>query len=125
VLADRPARGSGYLPGRILVVDSNGDLAGLNGSPDQCLRGDGSLGACESNPLFIDLETPNGTMNGSNAAFSLAKPPSPATSLLLFRNGLLQTAGVGYTLTGSSVSFQPGSVPQPGDLIQASYRAGQ
>jgi hypothetical protein len=125
VLADRPAKGSGYLPGRILVADTNGDLAGLNGSADQCVRGDGSLGPCGTNPLFVDLETMNGTMNGSNAAFTLARAPSPATSLLLFRNGLLQTAGVDYTLSGSSVSFLPGSVPQPGDMIQASYRVSQ
>jgi hypothetical protein len=124
-LADRPAKGSGYMPGRILVPDTNGDLSGMNGSADQCVRGDGSLGPCGTNPLFIDLETPNGTMNGSNASFTLAKAPNPAASLLLFRNGLLQKAGVDYTLTGSSVSFQPGSVPQPGDLLQASYRADQ
>jgi hypothetical protein len=51
--------------------------------------------------------------------------PSPATSLQLFRNGLLQKAGLDFTLTGSSISFQPGSVPQPGDLLQASYRVAQ
>jgi hypothetical protein len=124
-LADRPAKGSGYMPGRILVPDTNGDVSGMNGSADQCVRGDGSLGPCGTSPLFIDLETPNGTMNGSNAAFTLSKAPSPAASLLLFRNGLLQKAGVDFTLTGSSVSFQAGSVPQPGDLLQASYRADQ
>jgi hypothetical protein len=124
-LADRPARGSGYLPGRILVPDTNGDLSGMNGSADQCVRGDGSLGPCGSNPLFIDLETPNGTMNGSNASFTLSKAPSPAASLLLFRNGLLQNAEVDFTLSGSSVSFQPGSVPQPGDQLRASYRTDQ
>ncbi len=124
-LADRPSRGSGYLPGRILVPDTNGDLSGMNGSADQCVRGDGSMGPCGSNLNFYDLETPNGAMNGSNAGFTLVRAPSPATCLLLFRNGLLQKAGVDYTLTGPSIWFQPGSVPQPGDLLQASYRAGR
>jgi len=124
-LAERPAKGGSYLMGRVLVPDANGDLSGLSGAADQCVRGDGSLGPCGSNPVFVDLETPNGTMNGSNAAFTLALAPNPAGSLLLFRNGLLQKAGVDYTLTGSSISFQPGSVPQPGDLLQASYRVMQ
>jgi len=124
-LAARPSEGAGYLLGRVLVPDVNGDLSGLSGASDQCVRGDGSLGACGSNPVFVDLETPNGTMNGSNAAFTLSMAPNPAASLLLFRNGLLQRAGVDFTLTGSSLSFQPGSVPQPGDLLQASYRVMQ
>ncbi len=124
-LSERPARGVGYMPGRVLVPDINGDLSGLSGSPDQCVRGDGSLGPCGSNPVFVDLENPNGTMNGSNAAFTLTMAPNPAESLLLFRNGMLQKAGVDFSLTGSSISFQPGSVPQPGDLLQASFRVMQ
>ena len=95
-LADRPSRGGGYLPGRILIPDTNGDLSGLNGAAEQCVRGDGSLGPCGSNPNFVDLETPNGAMNGSNASFTLTKAPSPSTSLLLFRNGLLQKGRCGF-----------------------------
>ncbi len=124
-LADRPAKGSGYLPGRILVPDANGDLSGLNGSANQCVRGDGSLGAFGSNPNFFDLECPTGDMNGTNSAFRLSKAPKPAASLLLFRNGLLQRIGVDYVLNGPVVTFREGSVPQPGDVIPASYRADQ
>jgi hypothetical protein len=124
-LTERPAKGAGYMPGRILIPDSNGDLSGMNGAADQCVRGDGSLGPCGANLVFIDLETPNGSLNGTNAAFTLSQTPNPTTSLLLFRNGLLQKVGVDFTLTGSSLSFQAGSVPQPGDLLQASYRVSQ
>lgn len=124
-LSDRPGKGAGYMPGRILVPDTNGDLSGMNGAADQCVRGDGSLGPCGSNPTFVDLESPTGDLNGTNAAFTLSKTPYPSTSLLLFRNGLLQKAGIDFVLTGSSVAFQPGSLPQPGDLLQASYRAAQ
>ena len=52
-------------------------------------------------PVFFDLETLNGTLNGSNAAFRLSKAPSPGASLLLFRNGLFQKAGVDFTLNGA------------------------
>jgi len=64
-------------------------------------------------------------VDGTNATFALSYAPTPSASLLLFRNGLLQKAGVDYTLAGSTVTFLAGSVPQPGDSLQASYRVGQ
>ena len=124
-LAQRPTTGAGYLVGRVLVPDVNGDLTGLMGTPDQCVRGDGSLGPCGGSASFVDLETPGGTVDGTNTAFSLSDAPAPGGSLLLFRNGLLQKAGVDYTLAGSTVTFLAGSTPQPGDLLLASYRVGQ
>lgn len=124
-LAERPSKAGDYLPGHVLVPDTNGDLSGIGGSSDQCVRGDGSLGPCGSNPIFVDVETPNGMLNGSNAAFTLSMAPNPVASLLLFRNGMLQKAGVDFTVASSSISFLPGSVPQPGDLLQASYRVMQ
>jgi len=124
-LAERPTTGAGYLVGRLLVPDINGALSGLMGTPDQCVRGDGSLGPCGGSATFVDLELPAGTVDGTNATFALSYAPAPSTSLLLFRNGLLQKAGVDYTLAGSTVTFLAGSVPQPGDSLQASYRVGQ
>ena len=41
-------------------------------------------------PVFVDGETPGGTINASNRTFTLASAPSPATSLDLYRNGLVQ-----------------------------------
>jgi len=37
-------------------------------------------------------------VDGTNATFALSYAPTPSASLLLFRNGLLQKAGVDYTL---------------------------
>ena len=124
-LAERPTTGPGYLVGRVLVPDINGELSGLMGTASQCVRGDGSLGPCGGNVSFVDLETPGGTVDGTNAAFTLSATPTPSASLLLFRNGLLQKAGVDYSLTGSMVTFLAGSTPQPGDLLLASYRVAQ
>jgi len=124
-LSARPAKGAAFLPGLLLTPDTNGNLAGISGSADQCVHGDGSLGACGSGVTFVDLETPAGTMDGVNASFTLSLAPNPAASLLLFRNGLLQQASGDYTLSGSTVTFQAGSVPQPGDLLLASYRVSQ
>jgi hypothetical protein len=75
-------------------------------------------------PVFVDQETPGGTIDGVNASFTLANAPSPAASLQLFRNGVLQQAGAGgdYTISGVTITFNALSIPQPGDVLQASYR---
>jgi hypothetical protein len=79
-------------------------------------------GAASGGSSFADGETPSGVLNGSNANFTLAHAPTPATSLALYRNGLFMTQGVDYTLNGSAVSFIPAAVPQSSDLLIASYR---
>ncbi|MBY0373563.1 MAG: hypothetical protein K2Q23_06185 [Bryobacteraceae bacterium] len=75
-------------------------------------------------PGFVDGERPSGTLNGTNAVFTLASAPSPATSLTLFRNGLLQTAGLDFTVAGATITFLAGAIPQAGDLLEAYYRIG-
>jgi hypothetical protein len=73
--------------------------------------------------LFADGETPAGTINGTNLAFTLAAPPSPATSLRLYKNGMLQQQGSDYTLSGATITFSSASsAPQTGDTLTASYR---
>jgi hypothetical protein len=81
---------------------------------------DGTTGPCCA-PTFVDSETPAGTLDGVNATFTLANNPS-GTSLQLFRNGLYQTIAFDYSLTGSTISFAVGAIPQPGDTLTASYR---
>lgn len=54
---------------------------------------------------FKNNETPSGTINGTNAAFTLANSPSPSLSLELFLNGQFQTQGSDYTLSGSTITF--------------------
>jgi hypothetical protein len=81
-----------------------------------------TLSAAGSTAVFVDAETPNGTMNGANVSFSLANTPAPSSSLSLYRNGLELSQGVDYTLTGSVVTFVPASLPQTGDILSAFYR---
>lgn len=71
---------------------------------------------------FVDAETPQGDADGVNDAFTLAGIPDPASSLLLYRNGLLQRQGLDYTVSGAAITFAGASVPQDGDTLQASYR---
>lgn len=81
------------------------------------------IGGTTSDP-FADGETPTGSVNGVNTAFTLAATPTPAASLSLYRNGLLQSAGVDYTLTGANITFLSVATPQTGDVLRAFYRSG-
>ena len=71
--------------------------------------------------FFADAETPSGSIAGSNAAFGFTHTPA-GVSLILARNGLIQKAGLDYTLTGAGVTFASASTPQSGDTLQAWYR---
>jgi hypothetical protein len=71
---------------------------------------------------FTDAESPAGVVNGTNAIFTLAETPLPASSLRVFRNGLLQKESVDYILAVNTITFLPGSIPQIDDILQASYR---
>jgi len=125
-LGDRPLKGLGYVGGRVLMASPAGDLASVTGSPGDCVRADGSTGPCGAPvtlPVFVDMETPVGAVDGVNANFGLSLAPNPAGSLHLYRNGILQKAGVDYSLTGATVTFLPLCIPQPGDILSASYRS--
>ncbi len=127
-LAVRPQEGVGFSISRTAIIDQAGQLDGSAGSPSDCVHVDGSSGPCGGSgagglgPLFSDAEQPGGAINGSNAVFTLARAPSPSASLSLSLNGLTLTQGIDYALGGSTITFGSGEVPQPGDLLLASYR---
>ena len=124
-LAVVPLEGVGYAPGLAAVINSSGQLSGASGNLGDCVRVDGSSGPCGGGgvlPQFSDGETPTGTINGANTTFGLAFAPSPTASLQLYLNGLRMDQGVDYTISGSTVTFSPVSVPQTGDVLLASYR---
>lgn len=70
---------------------------------------------------FNDAATPAGVINGINTVFTLSSIPSPASSLLLFLNGILQTQGVDYTLVGATITYAV--APSIGDVQLAWYRS--
>jgi len=128
----RPTRGAGFQPSRAAVINSGGMLDAASGDSSDCIRVDGTSGPCGTSSgggggsftTFVDGETPAGTVDGSNTAFSLQFASSPASSLKLFRNGLLMKNALDYSLNGTAIAFVPLAVPQPGDVITASYRLG-
>jgi len=123
-LAARPAKGPAFAPGSVAVVDAQGFLDAVSGNAGDCVHVDGSTGPCggSGNLSFVDGDTVTGAVDGSNSTFALTATPNPPASLVFYRNGVLQKAGVDYTLTNNSVQFLPASTPQPGDTLLASYR---
>lgn len=71
---------------------------------------------------FADNETPGGTIDGSNAAFTLAHTPKTG-SLRLFLNGQFLTLGVDYTLSTVTITFStPPDAGFSGLPFKAFYR---
>jgi len=126
-LAARPRKALGYEPSRALATNSSGDIIAVLGEPTDCVRVDGTSGACGTGgggnvPGFVDQETPAGLVNGTNTVFTLANAPAPPESLQVVNNGLLLKREIDYSLTANTITFFTSSVPQPGDLLSASYR---
>jgi hypothetical protein len=93
---------------------------------NECLKWDGSKwvnGTCASFN-FADAETPTGTVDGSNAVFTLAHTPSPSASLAVYKNGQLMIAGASadYTLSTATITYATAAKPQTGDVHIAFYR---
>lgn len=68
---------------------------------------------------FVTRETPSGTVNGSNAAFTLANTPTSGSETV-YLNGLAQeSGGQDYSLSGTTITFV--SAPLTGDRVRVSY----
>ncbi len=80
------------------------------------------LSAGTINTAFADGEMPSGTVNGANTTFTLVSTPSSALTLTVYRNGVLLSNGVDYSLNGATITFVSSQAPQSGDVLQAYYR---
>ena len=68
---------------------------------------------------FSVKETPSGTINGSNAAFTLAQTPNENEAVQLFLDGLYLTEGTDYTLSGTSITMT--TAPATAQILKAQY----
>jgi hypothetical protein len=64
---------------------------------------------------YPEEETPAGTINGVNNTFTLSKTPN---FVMVKLNGVVLTQGIGYTLSGATLTMLPGYIPQPGDSLR-------
>jgi hypothetical protein len=71
---------------------------------------------------YVVREAPTGAVNGVNAAFVLAFTPV-AGKEQVYVNGILQNSGSGndYIISGATITFQSGAIPQTGDIIRVTY----
>lgn len=69
----------------------------------------------------IQFSTASGTIvgavNGTNKVFTLSI--GGVASLVVYRNGALQTAGTNYTALNNQITFLTPSTPQTGDVVTA------
>ena len=126
-LAAKPNMGTSYNRSTTAWIDSSGNIGSIPGNATDCVKVNGTSGPCGSasssiSVAFVDAEVPSGTVNGTNLTFNLAQTPSPATSLELFRNGVLMDAGLDYSLSANTVTFSSISKPQANDVLLAYYR---
>jgi hypothetical protein len=100
----------------------NSLISGLTNTVNNLSNTVGSLTSSAAYANFIDDETPTGTVNGTNAVFTLANIPVPSSDVSLYRNGVLLAIGVDYTMAGNTMTFSANAVPQTGDELAAYYR---
>lgn len=71
---------------------------------------------------FINSETPTGNVDGSNTAYTTARPYVSGT-LQVYVNGLLQATTTHVTETSPSAgTFSLDTAPQTGDIVRVSYQ---
>lgn len=72
-------------------------------------------------------ETPSGAIDSNNDTYAALFTPTPAASMQLFLNGMLQEQGAGndYTLSGLTITMldAPKSSPGNPDKLKAFYTA--
>jgi hypothetical protein len=71
---------------------------------------------------FVTREVPTGAVNGTNPTFTLANTPTVGTEEI-YVNGILQNGGSNdYAISGATITFQTGAIPQNGDVVLVNYR---
>lgn len=88
--------------------------SGVLNIPTYTLSGLGGL----ANSNFVTAETPSGSINSSNTAFTLANTPVTGT-VKLYRNGTRQIVGTDYTISGTAITEL--HAPLTGDSLIADY----
>ena len=108
-------QGTSYGEARFFCTANTG---GTLGSTAVTYVQDGSGTLSTSN--FVTEETPSGSINGSNTAFTLANTPTAGT-LKLYLNGLRLKSGAGNDYTLSTATITMTTAPVSGDVLLADY----
>jgi hypothetical protein len=123
---------SSYVNGELLIGNTTGNTLTKStltaGTGIAITNGAGSITIAVSSAVFtssnfVTREIPSGAINSSNASFTLANTPTAGTEEV-FVNGILQNVGAGndYTISGATITFLSGAIPQTGDSVLVNYR---
>jgi len=114
-----------YTNGQLLIGNTTGNTLSkatlTAGSGVTITNGNGSItiaatGGSAGNTMTT--ETPTGTINGSNATFTLSQTPLN-NNIILTLNGVRQTPTTDYTLSGTTITFT--TAPFTGVTLLCSY----
>ncbi len=109
---------SSYVRATLTSSDSSVTITNGNGSIDLTVSSGIALTAAK----FIFNEALTGA-NGVNTIFTLTQTPVLG-KVMVFVNGVLQAGGTNdYAIAGSTITFQPASIPAAGDFVTATYIA--
>lgn len=108
-------QGTTYGEARFFCTANTG---GTLGSTAVTYVQDGSGTLSTSN--FVTEETPSGSINGSNTAFTLANTPTAGT-LKVYLNGLRLKSGAGNDYTLSTATITMTTAPVSGDVLLVDY----
>jgi hypothetical protein len=116
--------------GQLLIGNGSGyTIANLTaGTGISITNGAGTISLAVNSATFIAVanyvvrETPTGTINGTNATFTLAATPVAGTEQV-YVNGIQQNSGAGndYTISTNTITFLAGAIPQTGDVVKVTY----
>ena len=110
--------------GQVYIANSGGVLTPTTLSGDVASVSDTGAVTLSSGLVkaanYVVRETPSGSVNGTNAAFTLAATPVSGTEQV-FLNGILQDPGAGndYTISSATITFA--DAPVTGDKVRVTY----
>lgn len=106
------------------------DITGNTPTSGQVLTATTALTATWSTPggglatsNFVFNEIPSGTVDGSNAVFTLANTASSSGSIRVYKNGIRQLPGAGndFHCSTTAITFLAGNIPQTNDNLLCDY----
>lgn len=110
--------------GQVYIANSSGVLTPVTLSGDIASVSNTGVVALATtvvnNADVVTRETPSGSVNGANTAFTLAFTPVVGTEQV-FLNGILQEPGAGndYTISGATITYL--AAPLTGDRVRVNY----
>jgi hypothetical protein len=111
--------GTGYTLG---TLTGSATISVTNGSGSITLNAVTGVNGVITAPNFVIGEVPTGTINGTNPTFTLANTPLVGKEMVHV-NGIRQQVGSGndYTISGATITFLSGAIPQTGDVVIVDY----